>query len=37
MFIGPTENGAMVEVGVLEDDDEIRIVHAMPARAKYWP
>lgn len=37
MFVGPAENGAMLEIGVYEDDEEARIVHAMPARSKYWP
>ena len=37
MFVGPAQNGAMLEVGVVEDDEDPRIIHAMPARAKYWP
>ncbi len=37
MFIGPALDGTMLEVGVVEDDEDPRIVHAMPARAKYWP
>lgn len=36
MFIGPTTAGSMVEVGVIEDEDP-RIIHAMPARRKFWP
>lgn len=37
MFIGPARSGAVLEVGVIEDDDDPRIIHAMPARAKFWP
>lgn len=37
MFIGSAQNGAVLEVGVIEDDDDPRIIHAMPARTKYWP
>ncbi len=36
IFIGPARNGIVLEVGVVLDDDP-RIIHAMPARAKYWP
>jgi hypothetical protein len=37
MFIGPARNGAVLEVGVVEDDEDPRIIHAMPARRKFWP
>lgn len=37
MFIGPAQNGTMLEVGVVQDDDDPRIIHAMPARARFWP
>ncbi|MBA2560926.1 MAG: hypothetical protein H0V07_13775 [Propionibacteriales bacterium] len=37
MFIGPAQDGTTVlEVGVVEDDDDPRIIHAMPVRAKFW-
>ena len=35
MYIGPSRSGAFIEVGVVEDDDGDRIIHAMPAR-KQW-
>ena len=34
MIIGPAENATMLEVGIGRTG---AIVHAMPARAKYWP
>ena len=34
MFIGPAQDGTMLEVGVVEDPEDPRIIHAMPARAK---
>lgn len=37
MFIGPARDGTMLEVGVIEDDEDPRIIHAMPARRKFWP
>lgn len=37
MFIGPAEDGAMLEVGVVPDDEDPRIIHAMPARRRFWP
>lgn len=37
MFIGPAEDGAMLEVGVVLDDEDPRIIHAMPARRRFWP
>jgi hypothetical protein len=37
MFIGPAYDGAVLEVGVIEDDEDPRIIHAMPARARFWP
>jgi hypothetical protein len=38
MLIGPTSNGALVEIGVLdaEGDDPV-VIHAMPLRAKFYP
>lgn len=37
MFVGPARNGTVLEIGVVLDDDDPRIVHAMRARPKYWP
>ncbi|WP_159618098.1 hypothetical protein [Ruania rhizosphaerae] len=37
MFIGPARNGDMLEIGVVLDADDPRVIHAMPARRKYWP
>jgi len=37
MVIGPARNGAMLEVGVVQDDADPRTIHAMPARRKFWP
>lgn len=37
MFIGPAQDGSMLEVGVVLDDEDPRIIHAMPARRKFWP
>lgn len=37
MFIGPGRSGAVLEVGVVLDEDDPRIIHAMPARRKFWP
>ena len=34
MVIGPAENAAMLEIGIGRSG---AVVHAMPARAKYWP
>lgn len=35
--VGPTRSGEMLEVGFIEGDDEVVIVHAMRARAKFLP
>lgn len=37
MVIGPARDGTMLEVGIIEDPDDPRIIHAMPARRKFWP
>lgn len=37
VVIGPDRNGVPLEVGVVEDEAEDRVVHAMPARQMYWP
>jgi hypothetical protein len=37
MFIGGARDGTVLEIGVVLDDDDPRIIHAMRARAKYWP
>jgi hypothetical protein len=38
MLIGPTSDGALVEIGILdaEGDDPV-VIHAMPLRAKFYP
>jgi len=35
MFIGPSMAGEPLEVGVVEDDEGVAVIHAMPARAKF--
>jgi hypothetical protein len=35
MFIGPSRAGEPLEVGVVEDDAGVAVIHAMPARAKF--
>jgi hypothetical protein len=35
MFVGPAWDGALLEVGVLLEQQ--LVIHAMPARRKYWP
>ena len=35
MFIGPAMAGEPLEVGVVEDDEGVAVIHAMPARAKF--
>jgi hypothetical protein len=35
MLIGAAANGALHEIGIIEADDGVVIVHAMPARAKF--
>ncbi len=37
VFIGPARQGTILEIGVIEDDKETRVVHTMRARRKYWP
>lgn len=37
IFIGPAHDGTLLEVGVIEDEFQDRVVHAMRARKKYWP
>jgi len=37
MVVGTARDGQVLEVGVVEDDDDPRAVHAQPARPKYWP
>ncbi|MGH9270056.1 MAG: hypothetical protein ACRDZ2_02165 [Ilumatobacteraceae bacterium] len=34
MFIGPSSNGAPLEVGVVSDEDGTAVIHAMVARDK---
>jgi hypothetical protein len=35
MFIGPTQSGEPLEVGVVVDDTGVAIIHATPARPKF--
>jgi hypothetical protein len=35
MFIGPSMAGEPLEVGVVEDDEGVAVIHPMPARAKF--
>lgn len=37
MYIGPAMNTDPLEVGVIEDDEGVAIIHAMPARPKFLP
>jgi len=41
MFIGPSNQGDPLEIGVVTDDDGTAVIHAMPARSKFlqgwWP
>lgn len=36
IYIGPAQDGTVLEVGVVADDEDERVVHAMKARRKYW-
>ena len=35
MFIGPSRAGEPLEVGVVEDDEGVAVIHAMAARDKF--
>jgi hypothetical protein len=35
IFIGPARDGKPIEVGIVDDEDGLAIIHAMPARAKF--
>ena len=35
MLLGPDHSAQLLEVGVLADDDNDYVIHAMPARPKY--
>lgn len=35
MVVGSVSTGALIEVGLREEDDEIIVFHAMPARPKF--
>lgn len=37
MVIGTARNGQVLEVGLVDDDEDPRVIHAQPARRKYWP
>ena len=35
MLVGPDHSARLLEIGVLVDDDNEYVIHAMPARPKY--
>jgi hypothetical protein len=35
VFVGPSRTGEPLEVGVVVDDDDEAIIHAMPSRPKF--
>ena len=35
MLVGPDRSARLLEIGVLVDDDNEYVIHAMPARPKY--
>ncbi|MGB3411244.1 MAG: hypothetical protein WBA45_08590 [Microthrixaceae bacterium] len=35
MYIGPSTTAEPLEIGVVEDDQETAVIHAMSARAKF--
>jgi hypothetical protein len=35
MYIGPATTAEPLEIGVVEDDQGLAVIHAMPARAKF--
>ena len=35
MFIGPSRSGDPLEIGVVDDNDGMAVIHAMPARPKF--
>jgi hypothetical protein len=35
VLIGPDRAGRLLEIGVLDDDDDDVVFHAMPARDKF--
>lgn len=37
MYVGPARDGTVLEVGLINDEEDHRVIHAQPARAKYWP
>lgn len=37
VFVGPAQDGTLLEVGVIEDKEEDRVIHAMRVRPKYLP
>ncbi len=37
MVVGPARNGVILEVGLVDDDTDLRVVHAQPARRKCRP
>lgn len=37
IFVGPASDGTVLEVGVVPDEADPRIIHAMHVRAKFLP
>ncbi len=35
MLVGPGQSAQLLEIGVIADDDNDYVIHAMPARARY--
>lgn len=35
MYVGADRSGNPLEVGVVAEDEYFKVIHAMPARAKY--
>jgi hypothetical protein len=35
MLIGPSSTAAPLEIGLVNDDDGLAVIHAMPARRKF--
>ena len=35
MVLGPDQSAQLLEIGVLADEDNDYVIHAMPARPKY--
>jgi hypothetical protein len=35
IYVGPSRTAEPLEIGVLDDDDGLAVIHAMPARQKF--